>query len=232
MNKSPVGALLFILTLMVSGMAAYLNLDLLLYGSSPSVIHIVASAVFLVVWVMMTVYSITNRGKYSFLISVYWFPALTGAAFCVITISGLTRILEYAAYLLLFLLSPLFGLRLAPMTHLLWSMVLTGVSFIFAAAAVSASNRRTVASDVQEDKEPEPEVNPLAPVYWEWQEEKTQPDPLEAPTQHEQDDPQNEAVGVEPKKAPTPPPKRQAIFPDPWIVAEETAEKDEDAQLP
>ena len=232
MNKSPVGALLFVLTLMVSVMAAYMNLDLFLYGSPPSVIHTAASAIFLAVWVVMTVYSIANRGKYSFLIGVYWFPALTGAAFCVITISGLTRILEYAAYLLLFLLSPLFGLRLAPMTHLLWSMVLTGVSFLFAAAAISASNRRTGASGVPEDIEPEPEVNPLAPVYLEWQEEKTQPDLRAAPDQQGRDDPQSEADQAETQKAPTPPPVRQAIFPDPWTVTEKTAGKDVEEPLP
>jgi len=92
----------------------------------------------------LSLYSITSHGAYSFLINMYWFSALFGGACCVMTISGITRILEYAAYLLLFLLTPLFGLRNAGMSHFTWSLILSGLALLYAAAGIAASHRRTL----------------------------------------------------------------------------------------
>ena len=137
------GALLLILTLMVSGMALYINMSLMLYGASIVAFNSIASILFVLSWLALSVYSITNHGEYSPLLRFYWFMALLGAAFSVITISGMTRILEYAAYLLLFFLTPLFGLRLYPMTHLTWAIVLAGIAFLFIIMAMIAASRRS-----------------------------------------------------------------------------------------
>ena len=143
--KSLFGALLLTLTLMVSGMALYINMGNMLRGEPLVAINIIASVFFVFVWIALSIYSVTNQGEYSSVIRFYWILAFLGGAFCVLTTSGKTRILEYAAYLLLFFLTPLFGLRLYPMSHFTWSCLLTGIAFFFMVMAFVASSRRIYA---------------------------------------------------------------------------------------
>gem|GEM_PF-2741100 len=149
--KNPVGSLLILLTVMVSVMAGYINLGCMLYGSPPQMVNTAASATYLLAWAGLAVYSSYNHGRYSFFISIWWFPALIGAALCVVTISGMTRVLEYAAYLLLFLLSPLFGLRLYDMSHMAWAMVMSAICLCYAATAIHASAKRPGAPEPPAD---------------------------------------------------------------------------------
>ena len=145
--KNLFGSLMLTLTLMVSAMALYINLGNMLRGEPIAALNSIASGLFVLVWAALSVYSITNHGVYSTLIRFYWVMALLGAGFCVVTISGITRTLEYAAYLLLFLLTPLFGLRLYPMTHFMWTGVLSGIAFCFVVLAIIAASRRSYADE-------------------------------------------------------------------------------------
>ena len=156
--KNAVGGLLAFLTLMVSAMALYINLGAMLYDEQLSLIHTLASGLFLLVWAGLAAYALTHRGRLSLLLNAYWFAALAGAAFCVITVSGMTRAFAYAAYALLFLLTPLFGLRVVAMSHLAWSGVMAGISLCYAIAGIAASNRRSAESE--SETEPEPESTP------------------------------------------------------------------------
>jgi len=134
---------MLILTLMVSVMALYINLGCMLYGEPALLTNRLASVLFLLVWIELTVYSIANDGVYSAFMCFYWLSALVGAAFCVIVISGITKVLEYAAYFLLLPLTPLFGLRPGGWDHFAWAFMLTGLSVCYATAAIFATYRRS-----------------------------------------------------------------------------------------
>lgn len=140
--RNPTGILLFFLTLMVSAMAFYLNLDNLLYGIPLTFVNHIASALFLLVWAGLAAYSISHQGKYSSFFTGYWFLALISSALCVITISGITKILEHLTYLMLFLLAPLFGLRFFQVSHLLWATVMAAISLAYVVAGFAALDRR------------------------------------------------------------------------------------------
>ena len=201
--KNPVGSLILFLTVMVSAMSLYLNLDSMLYGEELTLINTLASGAFLLVWVVLLVYSYANHGRFSRIINLYWFSALVGAAFCVITVSGLTRILEYAAYALLFLLTPLFGLRIIETTHLAWSGILAGIAFCFALAGSIAASPRLPAP---EPSAPAPEPSALAP-------EPSAPAP-------ERPAPAPERPAPAPERpAPTPEPSAPALEPSIPIIA-------------
>ena len=145
--KNPTGTLLLLLTIMISIVSLIINLGSMLYGEALSPINTLASLLYLLLWAALAVYSMTNHGIFSFFICLYWFSALAGATFCVITISGMTQILELSAYALLFVLTPLFGLRILPITHLLWAVVLAGLSGCFVVAGLVASSRRSAQNE-------------------------------------------------------------------------------------
>ncbi len=140
--KNPTGSLLLFLTLMISAMAFYLNLGNMLYEIPLTLMNSIASALFLLVWAALAAYSIFHQGKYSAFFTGYWFLALIAAAICVITISGITKVLEYLAYLMLFLLTPLFGLRFFPAGYLLWATIMAVISLAYVAAGFAALDRR------------------------------------------------------------------------------------------
>lgn len=144
--KNPTGILLFFLSLMISAMAFYLNLDNLLYGIPLTFVNHIASLLFLLAWAGLAGYSISHQGKYSSFFTGYWFLALIGSALCVITISGITKILEHLTYLMLFLLAPLFGLRFFQMSHLLWATVMAVISLVYVVAGFAALDRRGIHS--------------------------------------------------------------------------------------
>ena len=143
--RNPFGMLLLIMTIMVSAMSLYINLGLMLYSAPLFLMNRLASVMFLLAWLALAGYSFTHNGVYSVFMSLYWLSAFAGAAFCVITTSGLTSILEFAAYFLLLPLTPLFGLRLDGMSHFAWAIMLAGISLSYASAAVAATYRREAA---------------------------------------------------------------------------------------
>jgi hypothetical protein len=163
--KNPVSALLVFFTLMVSAMAVYINMRNMLYGDPLSLLNVAASGIYLLAWVMLTVYSLRHHGICSFLLNVYWFSALLGAALCMITISGMTRILEYAAYIMLILLTPLFGIRVFPISHFMWSFVMVCIALCFCIAAIAASNRRVSVHCADAAKTGAPDMEEGMPAY-------------------------------------------------------------------
>ena len=163
--KNPVSVLLVFFTLMVSAMAVYINMRNMLYGDPLSLLNVAASGIYLLAWVMLTVYSLRHHGICSFLLNVYWFSALLGAALCMITISGMTRILEYAAYIMLLLLTPLFGIRVFPISHFMWSFVMVCIALCFCIAAIAASNRRVSVHCADGAKTGAPDIEEGMPAY-------------------------------------------------------------------
>jgi len=140
--KSALGGLLTLLTIAVSLVTILINHRIMLFGEAVFAINRLASGAYMLTWIMMLAYSLANDGEHSGFICLYWFASLAGAALCVITITGITRLLEYAAYALLFLLSPFFGLRYAGMSDFAWSMIMTAACACYAFAALIATYKR------------------------------------------------------------------------------------------
>jgi len=159
--KSLFGRLLLLLTVMVSAMVMYANIGNMLFDAPVSAFNRIASAVYLLTWIAMMAYSLLNSGEFSVFLSLYWFASLTGAALCVITIAGVTRAFELAAYLLLFILTPLFGLRRAGLSNLMWALIMAGVSACFATAALIASYKRPAEADSEDGGENDPAAREL-----------------------------------------------------------------------
>ena len=135
--------LLVVLVVMVSFMALHINLGNMLHDEPMGLINTIASGLYLVVWMALAAHSIMQKGSFSAFLSFYWVICLLGAAICVVTIADITRVLEYIAYASLFMLAPLFGLRIFYISDLGWVTVLTAVSFCFAVASFVALDRKT-----------------------------------------------------------------------------------------